>query len=264
VGSVITLASNSPDASVPATVTVPRGISFSIPTQQVTTSTPVIITATWRGKTVSVKLTLRPPPVLQSPASGVSFATGHVVNFRWHTPGGLSSELQVASDPNFTNLVTDINTNGAQAWAVSGLPSGTLYWRVLGVDIFGVQGPPSAVRTITVKPPSGPLPAPVPEFPANGSTVTAGQQVAFFWQPVTGAAKYELQVANSSSFTPPLVLDKTVTTNQVNTSTLPTGTLFWRVRALDANGPGAWSVTFQLTVAPAHAGATVRAGRAGP
>jgi hypothetical protein len=100
-----------------------------------------------------------------------------------------------------------------------------------------------------VKPPGGPLPAPVPEFPANGATVTAGQQVAFFWQPVTGAASYELQVANSSAFTPPLVLDRKVTGNQVNTSKLPVGTLFWRVRAMDSLGnPGAWSITFQLTV----------------
>ena len=38
----------------------------------------------------------------------------------------------------------------------------------------------------------------------------------------------------------------------MNTSTLPVGSLFWRVRAMDSLGnPGAWSVTFQLTVAPA-------------
>jgi hypothetical protein len=90
----------------------------------------------------------------------------------------------------------------------------------------------------------------VPEFPANGATVTQGQQVAFFWQPVTGARSYELQVATSSAFTPPLVLDRTVMGNQVNTTKLPAGTLFWRVRAMDSNGPGDWSVTFQLTVSP--------------
>jgi hypothetical protein len=250
-GTVVTLASDSPAASVPASVTAfGQLVSFSITTSQVTTSTPVLITATWRGKTVSAKMILQPPPTLLSPASGASFATGHVVIFRWHTPFGLSSELQVAGNPAFTNPVVDIDTNTSQAWAVtSPLPSGKLYWRVLGVDVYGADGPSPPVRTFTVRPPSGPLPAPVPEFPANGATVTQGQQVAFFWQPVTGAASYELQVANSSAFTPPLVLDRTVKGNQVNTTKLPTGTLFWRVRALDSNGPGAWSVTFQLTVA---------------
>jgi hypothetical protein len=123
---------------------------------------------------------------------------------------------------------------------------------VLGVDVFGVQGPPSVVRTFTVRPPSGPLPAPVLEFPANGATVTAGQQVSFFWETVTGAASYQLQVATSSAFTAPLVPDQKVDTNQVNTSTLPAGTLFWRARALDSAGqPGTWSATFQLTITPA-------------
>ena len=252
-GTVVALASSSPAASVPASVTAAgQLVSFSITTNQVTTSTRVTITATWRGKTVSAKMTLQPPPTLRAPASGASFATGQVVIFHWHTPAGLSSQLQVADNPAFTNPVIDVDTNTAQAWATvtSPLPSGKLYWRVLGVDVYGAQGPPSAVRTLTVKPPSGPLPAPVPEFPANGATVTAGQQVAFFWQPVTGAASYELQVANTSAFTPPLVLDRRVKTNQVNTSTLPVGTLFWRVRALDSLGnPGTWSVTFQLTVA---------------
>jgi hypothetical protein len=79
---------------------------------------------------------------------------------------------------------------------------------------------------------------------------------------VSDAASYELQVANNASFTPPLVLDRKVTGNQVNTSTLPVGSLFWRVRAMDSLGnPGAWSVTFQLTVAasgtrPAASGGT--------
>ena len=96
-GSAVTLASSSPAASVPAGVTATgQGASFTITTSQVTTSTPVVITATWRARTVSVKMTLRPPPTLQSPAPGAHFATGRVVIFRWHTPAGLSYQLQVA------------------------------------------------------------------------------------------------------------------------------------------------------------------------
>jgi hypothetical protein len=249
-GSVITLASRSPAASVPASVTAAGQLaSFTITTRQVTASTPVVLTATWRARTVSVRMILQPPPTLQAPVPGASFATGHVVIFRWHTPAGLSSQLQVAANPAFTNPVTNFDTNSAQAWALTSLPSGTLYWRVLGVDIYGNEGPPPAARAFTVRPPAGPLPAPVLKFPANGATVPAGQQVSFFWGPVTGAASYELQVATSSAFTAPLVLDKKVTTNQVNTRKLPVGTLFWRVRGLDSQGnPGTWSATFQLTV----------------
>ena len=192
-GSVVTLASSSPAASVPASVSAAgQGVSFTITTRQVSTSTPVVLTATWRDKTVSVKLTLQPPPALMTPAPGVSFATGRVVVFRWHTPAGLSSQLQVADNPGFTNPIADFDTDTSQAWALTSLPSGTLYWRVLGVDIYGIEGPPPTACTFTVRPPTGPLPAPILEFPANGATVTAGQQVSFFWQPVNGAASYEI------------------------------------------------------------------------
>lgn len=155
-GSVITLASSSPAASVPASVTAAgQGATFTISTSQVTTSTPVVITATWRARTVSVKMTLQPPPTLQSPSSGAHFATGHVVILRWHTPAGLSSQLQVAHNRAFTNPITDFNIDLAQAWALTQpLPSGKLYWRVLGVDVFGTDGPPSAVNTFVIRPPS--------------------------------------------------------------------------------------------------------------
>jgi hypothetical protein len=155
-GSVITLASSSPAASVPASVTATgQGASFTITTSQVTTSTPVVITATWRARTVSAKMTLQPPPTLQSPSSGAHFAAGHVVILRWHTPAGLSSQLQVADNRAFTNPITDFNIDLAQAWALTQpLPSGKFYWRVLGVDVFGTDGPPSAVNTFVIRPPS--------------------------------------------------------------------------------------------------------------
>jgi hypothetical protein len=157
-GSVVTLASSSPAASVPASLTISpsQPSDFSITTTPVTTSTPVVITATWRGGTIAVDMTLQPPPVLQTPASGVKFAAGHVVIFRWHTPAHLSSELQVASNRAFTNPVLDLNTNTTPDWAAMSLPSGKLYWRVLGVDVYGVDGPPSPVHTFTLRPPGGP------------------------------------------------------------------------------------------------------------
>jgi hypothetical protein len=249
-GSVVTLASNSPAASVPSRVTAAgQLVSFTITTRQVSASTPVILTATWRARTVSVKMTLQPPPTLLTPGPGVSFQSGHVVIFRWHTSAGLSSQLQVADNAGFTNPITDFDTNTSQAWAITSLPSETLYWRVLGVDVYGNEGPPPVARTFIVRPPKGPLPAPILEFPANGTTVTAGQEVSFFWQPVNGAASYKLEVGTSTTFQRPLLLHKTVNGNQVNTAKLPVGTLYWRVRAVDSNGPGMWSTTFQLTVA---------------
>jgi hypothetical protein len=177
-GSVIAMASSSPAASVPPSVNAAgQLVSFTITTREVITSTPVVLTATWRGKTVSAKMTLQPPPTLVAPAPGASFAAGHVVIFRWHTPTGLSSQLQIADNPAFRHPVTDFDTDTAQAWAIESLPSGTLYWRVLGVDIYGNEGPPPAPRMFTVQPPMGPLQTPMPKFSTNvvavNSTATA-------------------------------------------------------------------------------------------
>jgi hypothetical protein len=158
-GSMITMASSSPAASVPARVTAAgQGVSFTITTREVASSTPVVLSATWRGRTVTVKMTLQPPPTLVAPAPGASFATGHVVIFRWHTSAGLASQLQIADNPSFKNPITDFDTDTAQAWAVESLPTGTLYWRVLGVDIYGNEGPTPAARAFTIRPPTG-LPA---------------------------------------------------------------------------------------------------------
>jgi hypothetical protein len=56
-------------------------------------------------------------------------------------------------------------------------------------------------------------------------------------------------VDNSSSFTAPLTLSSPVSGTQSATSTLPKGSLSWRVRALDAAGnPRAWSAVRALTI----------------
>jgi hypothetical protein len=62
---VVTLTSNSPAAVPPASVTVPAGsysVPVSIPTRDVSTSTPVVITASWKGGSVQGRINVRPSP----------------------------------------------------------------------------------------------------------------------------------------------------------------------------------------------------------
>ena len=85
-GSVISLSSNSPTASVPASVTVPAGsktATFAIATTPVNVVSPATITATGGGIKQSAQLTVNPPTVTGisiSPTSvgGGSMATGTV------------------------------------------------------------------------------------------------------------------------------------------------------------------------------------------
>lgn len=72
-----------------------------------------------------------------------------------------------------------------------------------------ITGSAGATRTasLSVTPPStSPPAAPSLVGPANGTTVTL--PVTLDWSDVTGAASYQIQIDNSSSFSAPLVVDQ--------------------------------------------------------
>jgi hypothetical protein len=83
--------------------------------------------------------------------------------------------------------------------------------------------------------PPGPVPAaPTLVSPANGSR--PAQPVTFQWSNVANAGRYEIQIDDSSAFAAPLVLSRTVTASQFTAGTLPVRRLWWRVRAISAEG----------------------------
>src|SRR5262249_30692281 len=60
---------------------------------------------------------------------------------------------------------------------------------------------------------------------------------------------YDIQVDEISAFGNPLIASASVTASQWTTGTLPAGTWFWRVRAVNSEGtPGAWSATRTITI----------------
>jgi hypothetical protein len=98
-------------------------------------------------------------------------------------------------------------------------------------------------------PPPSPLPAPSQLSPPAGARFAPGTTITFDWSDVAGAASYTLQIDDSQDFSAPLVLNQTTTASQFTTSTLPTGRMWWRVRANDASGaPGAWSPSIRFEV----------------
>ena len=97
--------------------------------------------------------------------------------------------------------------------------------------------------TLTISPvPTGPLPAPSLVSPAADARFAPGANIIFDWSDVSGAASYTLQIDDNNAFPSPFILQQTVTASQFSSSTLPTLTMWWRVRANDASGnPGTWS-----------------------
>jgi hypothetical protein len=94
----------------------------------------------------------------------------------------------------------------------------------------------------TPPPPSAGLSAPTLLAPSADQRFAPGANVTFDWSDVAGAASYEVQIDDRDTFPPPLTRDQTVTASQLSTATLPTSTLFWRVRAVSSTGvASAWS-----------------------
>ncbi len=254
-GATVFLSADSASVSFPATISAGAGVpsvSFTLNSSIVTVDTTVTLTASYNGQSASAVIVLHPPPVLTSPASGATFTTGQAVIFDWPSAnwGVNSYTIQVDESSAFTAPLLREQSTTVSEYTTSTLPGGTLFWRVRQHDMYGQPGPWSAVRSITVSAPSGPLAAPVLRFPTNGGRVNLGQAVSFFWDEVVGAASYELQVDNSSAFSVPLTLNPTVgSSRQYDTSTLAAGEYWWRVRARDSAGnPGAWSVVRTLEV----------------
>jgi hypothetical protein len=95
----------------------------------------------------------------------------------------------------------------------------------------------------TAPPTPTPLPAPTLLSPANGAKLPLNQPLPFSWSAVSGAATYEIQFDDSSSFSAPLIAAQTGLTQTQTTQTFTSERRFWwRVRARTAGQVnGAWS-----------------------
>jgi hypothetical protein len=97
----------------------------------------------------------------------------------------------------------------------------------------------------TAPPTQTPPAAPALLSPANNARLPLNQSVPFSWSAVAGAATYEIQFDDSSSFGAPLVAAQTELTQTQTTQTFTSERRFWwRVRARTAGGThSAWSST---------------------
>ena len=254
-GATVTLTSSSDVVAPPASVSIAPGSFFhqlSVPTKAVTTSTPVTITASWKGQSITQVLTVTPgvPPDVWT------IETVDVTGTQGSTARVAIAELQTRD---VTFNLTSSNPDVAFMSPTVTIPAGSPHAGVLiqtrsaatttTVTLSVSGGGVTKTGTLTVRPtPPPPLAAPTLVAPANAGRVTAGQAVPFDWSDVAGAASYTLQVSSSSAFTT-TVLERTVTASTVSAALTATGDRFWRVRASRADGsPGTWSAvrTFRV------------------
>lgn len=150
--------------------------------------------------------------------------------------------VTLAADPNLGSVIggKPVETYATTYTRTGALPDGTYYWGVTPVDAQGNPGTPSAVGSFVWTWPSA-------TTPRVDDLVAAPEHFdpQFSWDPVPGAARYELEVNPSQDFAPGSKVCCTGTT--IGTVYSPTAVFkdnlyYWRIRAYDVdNNPGVWN-----------------------
>jgi len=182
-GALVTLSSNSPAATPPASVLVPAGsfsAPFTMPTASVSVSTPVTITASWNGTSVQAQMTLTPLP----PPATLTLTPTSVVGL-----GGSSFARVTVATPAANDLIFPITSSNPSIASLNNsvtIPAGSTQG---GFDIFTSSvsvstpvtisvagGGVTLTATLTVNPQGAPPPPPpvLAGVTVTPSSVTAG------------------------------------------------------------------------------------------
>jgi hypothetical protein len=196
----------------------------------------------WSAPRAFTKVLTAPRP--QSPVGGTAVSyPATPLKLVWSPVDRAASYLvTIATDPSLATVIggKPIETYATSFTRAGVLPSGTYYWGVTPVDAQGNRGTPSPVNSFVWTWPSRTsvrvddlLPAPEVFDPQ------------FVWDPVPGAARYEVEINPSQDFAPGSKVCCTGTT--IGTLYSPTVVLkdnryYWRIRAVDVDGnPGDWN-----------------------
>jgi hypothetical protein len=165
---------------------------------------------------------------------------------QWTTvPSAREYIVTIATDEQLSNNVVGTATTPRKTWGSvyalpASLPAGRYYWAITPVDALGHRGARSAIRSF------------VWSWPTATSTQlrnlagAVGFEPEFKWQPIAGAARYEVEVNQSPEF--PAGSTWCCSDPIIGTSFAPRELLandhsfYWRVRAVDAHGnAGRWN-----------------------
>ena len=191
-------------------------------------------------------------PALQSPTHGaVMVHPTHPLVLRWSTvPRAAKYIVSIATDPTLGTIVSPVAETSGTVYAPRStlLSPGTYYWGVTPVDAQGHRGAPSPVQSFTWTWPTNTF--------AQVEDIVAAPEVfdpLFSWDPIAGAARYELEINPSVDFAPGSKVccaSPVIGNSYAPTAVFKDNTYYWRVRALDrSDNPGVWNAgpTFTKT-----------------
>ena len=185
---------------------------------------------------------------LQNPADGSSLEITDLA-FTWNKINGATNyNISIDEGKTFLNPELTQKTPDNSYTPTKELSLGTYYWRVRAKDADDGWGDWTPVWSFTLIQTLIPPPAPVLITPKDESD-TKNKTPLFSWNPVNDAAKYELIVDDDADFNSPIIHDSTIPkTEYTPASSMPLGTYYWRVRALNNVQQSDWSSTTSFTV----------------
>jgi hypothetical protein len=183
-------------------------------------------------------------PTLQSPTDrAVMVHPTHPLVLRWASvPRAAKYIVSIATDPTLGTIVNPKAETSGTVYAPRStlLSPGIYYWGVTPVDAQGHRGAPSPVQSFTWTWPTQTL--------ARVDDIFAAPEVfdpLFSWDPIAGAARYELEINPSVDFAPGSKVccaSPVIGNSYAPTVVFKDNTYYWRVRALDTSGnPGLWN-----------------------
>lgn len=192
-------------------------------------------------------------PVLVSPVNGTQGLAVASIDFSWQSAQWATTyRLQVSTDPAFASgIAFDDSTIAGTSRSVTTLQTDrSYYWRVLAKGPGGQGGfsNPWSFETIRTIPLAVSL-----VYPANGAAGLPTLGLTFRWNRTGSATHYGFQLGTDSTFASGLFKNDTALTDTNRLiNGLQTGTrYYWRVRARNSAGWGAYSPTwFMSTLTP--------------
>jgi hypothetical protein len=186
------------------------------------------------------------PAILGPDAGSVSWPADPLV-LRWSAvPYATKYLVWLATDPGLSNLVlgstsSPQDTQGTAFAFPTTLAPGHYYWAITPTDAEGIRGARSRVASFDWVWPSTTTPREI-----NLATDARVVDPQFSWDPVPGAARYEVEVNAAQDFPAGSKWccdDPTVGTSLSPLKVLANGYYYWRVRAIDSRGDaGVWNV----------------------
>jgi subtilisin family serine protease len=189
-------------------------------------------------------------PTLISPANG-STVEDLTPTFDWSDAANATGyNIKICTNKQMSTIYIETTTTASEFTPPSDMLEDTYFWWVSSTNATGESATTGYwdVNVIAPPPPPG---APTLISPSNGSGTT-DTTPSFDWSDVASALDYEILVDNNSDFSSPEINQTGLAVSGYTAvSALSNGTYYWKVRGINASGPGTYSASWNFSIGAA-------------